>query len=118
MQQLRKPGRRRGKEGEQRPQNALWRRRGPASLPLAKSRSGGVQDRRRCRTPCFSAGHGRQARIKVCPSRKLAVMKTLLTVVASALLLSACAQGGGGSGAGTGSITMYGTIDEGITVRK
>jgi hypothetical protein len=45
-------------------------------------------------------------------------MKTLLTVVASALLLSACAQGGGGSGSGTGSITMYGTIDEGITVRK
>ncbi|MFM0170481.1 hypothetical protein [Paraburkholderia sediminicola] len=45
-------------------------------------------------------------------------MKTLLAVVATALLLSACAQGGGGSGAGTGSITMYGTIDEGITVRK
>jgi ABC-type glycerol-3-phosphate transport system substrate-binding protein len=45
-------------------------------------------------------------------------MKTLLAVVASALLLSACAQGGGGSGSGTGSITMYGTIDEGITVRK
>ncbi|MFM0630976.1 hypothetical protein [Paraburkholderia xenovorans] len=45
-------------------------------------------------------------------------MKTLLAVVAAALLLSACAQGGGGSGAGTGSITMYGTIDEGITVRK
>lgn len=45
-------------------------------------------------------------------------MKTLLAVVAAALLLGACAQGGGGSGAGTGSITMYGTIDEGITVRK
>ena len=45
-------------------------------------------------------------------------MKTLLAVVAAALLLSACAQGGGNSGAGTGSITMYGTIDEGITVRK
>ena len=45
-------------------------------------------------------------------------MKTLLAVVAAALLLSACAQGGGGSGAGTGSLTMYGTIDEGITVRK
>jgi ABC-type glycerol-3-phosphate transport system substrate-binding protein len=45
-------------------------------------------------------------------------MKTLLAVVAATLLLSACAQGSGGSGAGTGSITMYGTIDEGITVRK
>jgi ABC-type glycerol-3-phosphate transport system substrate-binding protein len=47
-------------------------------------------------------------------------MKTLLAVVAAALLLGACAQGGGasGSGPGTGSITMYGTIDEGVTVRK
>ena len=47
-------------------------------------------------------------------------MKTLLAVVAAALLLGACAQGSAasGSGAGTGSITMYGTIDEGISVRK
>lgn len=47
-------------------------------------------------------------------------MKTLLAVIATALLISACAQGGAGSGsgAGTGSITMYGTIDEGISVRK
>jgi ABC-type glycerol-3-phosphate transport system substrate-binding protein len=47
-------------------------------------------------------------------------MKTLLAVVAVALLFSACALGGSGSssGAGTGSITMYGTIDEGITFHK
>lgn len=47
-------------------------------------------------------------------------MKTLLAVVAAALLLGACAQGGGGAGAGagTGSISMYGTIDEGISIRK
>ncbi|CAD6550506.1 hypothetical protein [Paraburkholderia metrosideri] len=47
-------------------------------------------------------------------------MKTLLAVVAIVLLCTACAQGGGGSGsgAGTGSINMYGTIDEGISVRK
>ena len=46
-------------------------------------------------------------------------MKLLFAVAAAVLLFSACAQGGGGSsGAGTGSITMYGTIDEGVTVRK
>jgi ABC-type glycerol-3-phosphate transport system substrate-binding protein len=44
-------------------------------------------------------------------------MKTLLAVLAAALLLGACVQGGGSS-AGTGSVTMYGTIDEGISVRK
>ncbi|MFM0594539.1 MULTISPECIES: hypothetical protein [Paraburkholderia] len=46
-------------------------------------------------------------------------MKTLLAVLLAALLLGACAQGGSdSSGAGTGSITMYGTIDEGVTVHK
>jgi ABC-type glycerol-3-phosphate transport system substrate-binding protein len=45
-------------------------------------------------------------------------MKTLLAVAAVVLLFAACAQGGGASGAGTGSINMYGTIDEGITFRK
>jgi hypothetical protein len=47
------------------------------------------------------------------------VMKTLLAVVATVLLFSACAGGGAGSGsAGSGSISMYGTIDEGITVHN
>ncbi|MFM0041536.1 hypothetical protein PQR05_03125 [Paraburkholderia sediminicola] len=47
-------------------------------------------------------------------------MKFFLAATAAVLLFSACAQSGSapGSGAGTGSITMYGTIDEGITVRK
>ncbi|MDE1183646.1 hypothetical protein [Paraburkholderia sp.] len=46
-------------------------------------------------------------------------MKRLLAVIAVVLLCSACA-GGGGSAAtpGSGSITMYGTIDEGVSVRK
>ena len=46
-------------------------------------------------------------------------MKTLLAVAAAVLWLAACAQGGASdSGAGTGSISMYGTIDEGITFHK
>ncbi|MDR7004541.1 hypothetical protein [Paraburkholderia strydomiana] len=47
-------------------------------------------------------------------------MKTVLAVVVCIVLLGACAQGGSGSasGASTGSVTMYGTIDEGITFRK
>jgi hypothetical protein len=47
------------------------------------------------------------------------VMKTLLAVAAAVLLFSACAGGGAGPGsAGSGSINMYGTIDEGISVHK
>jgi hypothetical protein len=47
-------------------------------------------------------------------------MKTFLAVAAAVLLFSACALGGAGSdsGAGTGSINMYGTIDEGISFHK
>ncbi|WOD19240.1 hypothetical protein [Paraburkholderia kirstenboschensis] len=47
-------------------------------------------------------------------------MKTVLGVLVCIALLGACAQGGSGSasGAGTGSVTMYGTIDEGITFHK
>ncbi|CAH2908926.1 MAG: hypothetical protein PPHEMADMSA_0282 [uncultured Paraburkholderia sp.] len=40
-------------------------------------------------------------------------MKMVLALVASIVLLGACAQGG--SASGNGSVTMYGTIDEGIT---
>lgn len=39
-------------------------------------------------------------------------MKIVLGLLASILLLGACAQGGPSGG---GSVTMYGTIDEGIT---
>jgi len=35
----------------------------------------------------------------------------------AACLCAACAQGGGSS-SGSGSVTMYGTIDTGVTVRK
>ncbi len=47
-------------------------------------------------------------------------MKIFLAVAAAVLFITACAQGGAASnsGAGSGSISMYGTIDEGISVRK
>jgi hypothetical protein len=48
-----------------------------------------------------------------------AVMKRLLAIAAVALLCGACAQGGSAPpAAGSGSITMYGTIDEGISYHK
>jgi hypothetical protein len=48
------------------------------------------------------------------------VMKAFLAAALAAVLCAACAQGGTyDAGAGTGSgITMYGTIDEGVTIRK
>lgn len=36
---------------------------------------------------------------------------------AAALVCTACAQGGSVPAAGSGSITMYGTVDEGVTIR-
>jgi hypothetical protein len=46
-------------------------------------------------------------------------MKLLLAIAAIVLLCSACAQGGStASGPGTGSIDMYGTLDEGISYHK
>ncbi|WP_179402571.1 hypothetical protein [Burkholderia guangdongensis] len=45
-------------------------------------------------------------------------MKTILSVIAAALLCAACAQGGPATGAGSGSIDMYGVIDEGVTFHR
>jgi hypothetical protein len=47
-------------------------------------------------------------------------MRLLLAVstFALAVLCAACAQGGAPSETGSSGITMYGTIDEGITFRK
>jgi hypothetical protein len=59
-----------------------------------------------------------QARIKA-RLRESAVMKLLLAIAVTVLLCAACAQGGAASsGAGSGSIDMYGTIDEGISYHK
>ena len=44
-------------------------------------------------------------------------MKTWMAAVLAAWLCTACAQGGG-AGAGGGSVTMYGTIDTGVTIRN
>ncbi|MCA7951226.1 hypothetical protein LGM43_13175 [Burkholderia seminalis] len=46
-------------------------------------------------------------------------MKTIFCMLAAALVCAACAQGGaGGAGGQGGSIEMYGTIDQGVTVRR
>jgi hypothetical protein len=47
-------------------------------------------------------------------------MRFLLAVstFALAILCAACAQGGAPSQTGSSGITMYGTIDEGVTFRK
>jgi hypothetical protein len=47
------------------------------------------------------------------------VMKLLFAIAAAVLLCAACAQGGSGPpGADSSGITMYGTIDEGISYHK
>jgi hypothetical protein len=48
------------------------------------------------------------------------VLKFLLAGLMTALFCAGCAQNGGGpsAGAGTGSMTMYGTIDTGVTISK
>ncbi|HEF5870918.1 TPA: hypothetical protein SAY52_001498 [Burkholderia cenocepacia] len=47
-------------------------------------------------------------------------MKTIFCMLAAALVCAACASGGGAGATGErgGSIEMYGTIDQGITVRR
>ncbi|MBM2774916.1 hypothetical protein [Burkholderia territorii] len=45
-------------------------------------------------------------------------MKTIFCVLAAAFLCAACANGGAGTGERGGSLEMYGTIDQGITVRR
>jgi opacity protein-like surface antigen len=44
-------------------------------------------------------------------------MKRILALAALAVLCASCAQGGAPAG-GQGSISMYGTLDEGITFHK
>ncbi|KVC28241.1 hypothetical protein WS58_24070 [Burkholderia pseudomultivorans] len=52
-------------------------------------------------------------------TRHDAMMKTLFCLLAAALVCAACAQGGtGAAGERGGSLEMYGTIDQGITVRR
>ncbi|AIO41357.1 hypothetical protein DM40_1749 [Burkholderia cenocepacia] len=46
-------------------------------------------------------------------------MKTIFCLLAAAFVCAACAQGGSGAaGERGGSLEMYGTIDQGITVRR
>ncbi|MGV2289014.1 hypothetical protein AAHK20_09885 [Trinickia sp. YCB016] len=45
-------------------------------------------------------------------------MKVFLAAMLAAFLCSACAGGGPAPSAGSGTIEMYGTIDEGITFHK
>jgi hypothetical protein len=47
-----------------------------------------------------------------------AVMKLFLAIAATVLLCAACAGGGAARDEGSGSLTMYGTIDQGVTFGK
>ncbi|KVF35554.1 hypothetical protein WJ09_08595 [Burkholderia vietnamiensis] len=74
--------------------------------------------------PCAAAGVGR-ARVEwphaAAAGRRIGcdqTMKTIFCLVAAALLCAACAQGGSDAAGGRGgSIEMYGTIDQGVTLR-
>jgi len=50
--------------------------------------------------------------------KRLQAILLCAAVCSVALLCSACAQGGGASSGGGSSITMYGTLDEGVAVRR
>jgi hypothetical protein len=45
-------------------------------------------------------------------------MKTLCMALLAAVICAGCAQGGAPGASGTGSIEMYGTLDQGITFRN
>ncbi|MDV2187023.1 hypothetical protein RZV19_18820 [Burkholderia pseudomallei] len=52
-------------------------------------------------------------------STKFVPMKILVATLLAVFVCAGCASGGaGGSGAGTGRIEMYGTIDQGVTIRN
>jgi hypothetical protein len=58
----------------------------------------------------------RQARIKIYLGEKSTAMKLLLAIAATVLLCAACAQGGSAPpSADSSGITMYGTVDEGLS---
>lgn len=49
----------------------------------------------------------------------LVPMKTLVATLIAVILCAGCAYGGAdASGAGTSRIEMYGTIDQGVTIRN
>ncbi|AOI41725.1 hypothetical protein [Burkholderia oklahomensis] len=52
-------------------------------------------------------------------SLMLVPMKTLVATLIAVILCAGCASGGAdASGAGTSRIEMYGTIDQGVTIRN
>ncbi|WP_223873312.1 hypothetical protein, partial [Burkholderia pseudomallei] len=72
-------------------------------------------DARRMRRPMIDR---RATATRRC-STKFVPMKILVATLLAVFVCTGCASGGaGGSGAGTGRIEMYGTIDQGVTIRN
>lgn len=72
-------------------------------------------DARRMRRPMIDR---RATATRRC-STKFVPMKILVATLLAVFVCAGCASGGaGGSGAGTGRIEMYGTIDQGVTIRN